>query len=215
MSFIGDLGSGLVGAVFGGMGARETNMANARTAEIQMNFERDQAAENRGFQAYMSGTAHRREMSDLREAGLNPILTAMGGAGASTPAGSTAKSAGFPAVNEAAESAATALAARRSIAEINNMEKLNDNIDMDTKLKLEQKRAAHESIYRTKWESDLTEEQFGSERERRAMLKDQRPGSKTEGDIDRSFYGQGLRYADRIGKTIGSAFTARRLFDQR
>lgn len=42
------------------------------------------------FQEYMSNTAHRREVSDLRQAGLNPILSATGGAGASSPGGASA-----------------------------------------------------------------------------------------------------------------------------
>ena len=75
-----------------------------------------EAARNRDFQAYMSGTAHQREVDDLRAAGLNPILSATGGAGATTPGGAMAPQSGLE------EGVSSALNARINKAQVRQLD---------------------------------------------------------------------------------------------
>lgn len=66
---------GGISAGGGILGTMLSNQASSAQAQRQMDF-----------QERMSSTAHQREMADLKAAGLNPILTALG-SGSSTPSG--------------------------------------------------------------------------------------------------------------------------------
>lgn len=70
--------------------AEDQRRWSSEEAAIARNFNAVEAAKNRRWQESMSNTAHQREVKDLLAAGLNPILSANGGNGASVTSGATA-----------------------------------------------------------------------------------------------------------------------------
>lgn len=70
--------------------ASELRDWQSREAEKVRKYNADEAAKNRSWQEFMSSSAHQREIEDLKKAGLNPVLSALGGNGASTTSGATA-----------------------------------------------------------------------------------------------------------------------------
>lgn len=100
------------------LGQSSANRANRSSAREQM-----------AFQERMSNTAYQRAMSDLRKAGLNPILAGkFGGATAPTGAQSTAQNA----MTGATGVTARALEAKRLTSELSNLEALNAQIKSQT-----------------------------------------------------------------------------------
>lgn len=74
--------------LFSSVGAENEINRQFNSAEAQLNrdFQALEAQKNRDFQEYMSSSAYQRAMSDMKAAGLNPILAFKNG-GASTPSG--------------------------------------------------------------------------------------------------------------------------------
>lgn len=70
--------------------AKQSQKYSKRLMNIQNDFNAQEAEKQRNWEEKMANTAHQREMGDLEKAGLNPVLSANGGA--VTPSGATASS---------------------------------------------------------------------------------------------------------------------------
>lgn len=126
------IASSALGGIASAFGASSANKSSKR-----------QQAEAQRFNLMMAQNAHQFQVADLRAAGLNPRLSAMGGSGASASAA--------PPYNpknelEAAPGvASSAMQALRLREEIKNLQESNKQISSQTKLNQAQSRVADQS----------------------------------------------------------------------
>jgi len=126
------------GIVSGGMGLLGTVMSNDASSA--------QAARQMEFQEKMSGTAHQREVSDLRKAGLNPVLSALG-QGASTPGGAQGSVSDLG--NSISKGVETATAVRMQNKQFDGIDADISNKDADTGVKKESKNLVQQQMMQT------------------------------------------------------------------
>lgn len=137
------------------LGGFMRNEASAKSAQEQM-----------AFQERMSGTAHQREVADLRAAGLNPILSATGGMGASSPQGAR-----YEAQDVMTPAVGSAMQAYKTSAEVDNLTEMLGKI----KEEIENLRAGR----------GLTEAQTATERERPGLTRAQTALTDTQNVLNK------------------------------
>ncbi len=148
----GLLGAAAIGAVSSAFGASQQNKAAKAAAQNQM-----------AFQERMRATQYQTTMSDMKKAGLNPILAYQQG-GAGTPGGSSYSpvNVGAAAVQGGQAGVTSAVASRRLNLETRKVKAEIQNLENDSYLKFSQEQLNHEAKKRTTVEIGRTNQEINN-----------------------------------------------------
>lgn len=128
----GNSGSSI--SALAGLGSSALNYAStSKGLKEQFNYNKALQANAQQWSTGMAASAHQLEVNDMRKAGLNPILSATGGSGASAP-GATGGSVGLPNYN-LGEGLSTALSYRQQKNQDKIVKEQVDNLKADSYLK--------------------------------------------------------------------------------
>lgn len=191
-----------LGALLGGVGSMFGAFKSGDEADHLMRLQLQHSAK-------MAATAHRREVNDLYAAGLNPVLTATGGPGASVGTGAS-----YPNVPDVGGAAVSgAVQAARAVNELKTAVAARKNIEQDTKTK-EAVEATNRSLSN---KQDIEASNAGVQgrilKEQLQVQQSAAAAARTEEQIEESTLGRALRWVNRFSSAIqggGSALDASR-----